>query len=218
MNKNILKKLSYGMYIITSKNADLLVGCVANSVMQINSDTVAISLNNDNYTTKVILEEKKFVINILPTNTDIELIKTFGFKKSNEVNKFLNVSYKLVDDVPIINNTCGYIICTFNNLVKTSTHTIILGKIINMQVSSELEPMTYKYYQENLKGTTSKNAPTYQEEKKTSNKNVFVCKICGYRYETDLDELPDDFKCPMCGVGKEYFEKNNTLFILVYHR
>ena len=207
MNKNILKKLSYGMYIITSKNADLLVGCVANSVMQINSDTVAISLNNDNYTTKVILEEKKFVINILPTNTDIELIKTFGFKKSNEVNKFLNVSYKLVDDVPIINNTCGYIICTFNNLVKTSTHTIILGKIINMQVSSELEPMTYKYYQENLKGTTSKNAPTYQEEKKASNKNVFVCKICGYRYETDLDELPDDFKCPMCGVGKEYFEK-----------
>ena len=207
MNKNILKKLSYGMYIITSKNADLLVGCVANSVMQINSDTVAISLNNDNYTTKVILEEKKFVINILPTNTDIELIKTFGFKKSNEVNKFLNVSYKLVDDVPIINNTCGYIICTFNNLVKTSTHTIILGKIINMQVSSELEPMTYKYYQENLKGTTSKNAPTYQEEKKTSSKNVFVCKICGYRYETDLDELPDDFKCPMCGVGKEYFEK-----------
>ncbi len=207
MNKNILKKLSYGMYIITSKNADLLVGCVANSVMQINSDTVAISLNNDNYTTKVILEEKKFVINILPTNTEIELIKTFGFKKSNEVNKFLNVSYKLVDDVPIINNTCGYIICTFNNLVKTTTHTIILGKIINMQVSSELEPMTYKYYQENLKGTTNKNAPTYQEEKKTSNKNVFVCKICGYRYETDLDELPDDFKCPMCGVGKEYFEK-----------
>ena len=207
MNKDILKKLSYGMYIITSKNADLLVGCVANSVMQINSDTVAISLNNDNYTTKVILEEKKFVINILPTNTDIELIKTFGFKKSNEVNKFLNVSYKLVDDVPIINNTCGYIICTFNNLVKTNTHTIILGKIINMQVSSELEPMTYKYYQENLKGTTNKNAPTYQEEKKTSSKNVFVCKICGYRYETDLDELPDDFKCPMCGVGKEYFEK-----------
>ena len=207
MNKEILKKLSYGMYIITSKSDDLLVGCVANSVVQKNSDTVAISLNNDNYTTKVILEEKKFAINILPTNTDIELIKTFGFKKSNEVNKYADVSYKLVDDVPIINNTCGYIICTFNNMVKTNTHTIILGKIINMQVTCELEPMTYKYYQENLKGMTSKNAPTYQEEKKTSSKNVFVCKICGYRYETDLDELPDDFKCPMCGVGKEYFEK-----------
>lgn len=207
MNKEILKKLSYGMYIISSKSNDLLVGCTANSVIQINSDTIAISLNNDNYTTKVILEEKKFAINILPTNTDIELIKTFGFKKSNEVNKFADVSYKIVDEVPVINNTCGYIICTFNNSLKTNTHTIILGKIVNMQETNGLEAMTYKYYQENLKGATNKTAPTYQNETKTSKKNVFVCKICGYRYETDEEELPNDFKCPMCGVGKEYFEK-----------
>lgn len=207
MEKEILKKLTYGMYIVSSKENDLLVGCVANSIMQINSDTIAISLNNDNYTTKVILAEKKFAINVLPTNTDIELIKTFGFKKSNEINKFADISYKLIDDLPIINNTCGYIVCTFNNALKTNTHTIILGKIINMQITNTLEPMTYKYYQENLKGQTNKNAPTYQEEKKTTKKNVFVCKICGYRYETDAEELPDDFKCPMCGVGKEYFEK-----------
>lgn len=207
MDKSILKKLSYGMYIITSKEQDLLVGCTANSVMQINSDTVAISLNNANYTTKVILEQKKFAINILPNNTDIELIKTFGFKKSNEVNKFANVSYEIIDEVPIISNTCGYIICTLNNKIQTSTHTIILGKIINLKQTNSLEAMTYKFYQENLKGTTNKTAPTYQSEKKTTTKNVFVCKICGYRYETDALELPDDFKCPMCGVGKEYFEK-----------
>lgn len=207
MDKSILKKLSYGMYIITSKEQDLLVGCTANSVMQINSDTVAISLNNANYTTKVILEQKKFAINILPNNTDIELIKTFGFKKSNEVNKFANVSYEIIDDVPIISNTCGYIICTLNNKIQTSTHTIILGKIINLKQTNSLEAMTYKYYQENLKGTTNKTAPTYQSEKKATTKNVFVCKICGYCYETDALELPDDFKCPMCGVGKEYFEK-----------
>ena len=207
MDKSILKKLSYGMYIITSKEQDLLVGCTANSVMQINSDTVAISLNNANYTTKVILEQKKFAINILPNNTDIELIKTFGFKKSNEVNKFANVSYEIIDDVPIISNTCGYIICTLNNKIQTNTHTIILGKIINLKQTNSLEAMTYKYYQENLKGTTNKTAPTYQSEKKATTKNVFVCKICGYCYETDALELPDDFKCPMCGVGKEYFEK-----------
>ena len=207
MNKNILKKLSYGMYIISSKEDNLLVGCVANSVMQINSDTVAISLNNNNYTTKVILENNLFAINILPTNTSIDLIKTFGFKKSNEINKYENINYELKEDTPIINDTCGYIICTFTNSIKTDTHTIIIGKIISMQETNNYEAMTYKYYQENLKGTTSKNAPTYQEETTKTKKNVFVCKICGFRYETDLDELPADFKCPMCGVGKEYFEK-----------
>ena len=207
MNKNILKKLSYGMYIISSKEDNLLVGCVANSVMQINSDTVAISLNNNNYTTKVILENNLFAINILPTNTSIDLIKTFGFKKSNEINKYANINYELKEDTPIINDTCGYIICTLTSSIKTDTHTIIIGKIISMQETNNYEAMTYKYYQENLKGTTSKNAPTYQEETTKTKKNVFVCKICGFRYETDLDELPDDFKCPMCGVGKEYFEK-----------
>ena len=207
MNKNILKKLSYGMYIISSKEDNLLVGCVANSVMQINSDTVAISLNNNNYTTKAILENNKFAINILPTNTSIDLIKTFGFKKSNEINKYANINYELKEDTPIINDTCGYIICTLTSSIKTDTHTIIIGKIISMQETNNYEAMTYKYYQENLKGTTSKNAPTYQEETTKTKKNVFVCKICGFRYETDLDELPDDFKCPMCGVGKEYFEK-----------
>ena len=31
----------------------------------------------------------------------------------------------------------------------------------------------------------------------------FVCKVCGYIYEGDV--LPDDFVCPLCGVGKDEF-------------
>lgn len=31
------------------------------------------------------------------------------------------------------------------------------------------------------------------------------CSLCGYIVE--LDELPDDFTCPMCGMGREYFER-----------
>lgn len=35
-----------------------------------------------------------------------------------------------------------------------------------------------------------------------------VCIICGYVYDQDLpfDELPDDYECPICGVGKNKFE------------
>ena len=31
----------------------------------------------------------------------------------------------------------------------------------------------------------------------------WVCKICGYVYEGD--EVPDDYKCPICGAGKDAF-------------
>ena len=40
----------------------------------------------------------------------------------------------------------------------------------------------------------------------------YRCKICGYVYDEDVEgvkfeDLPDEWVCPMCGVGKEKFEK-----------
>lgn len=48
----------------------------------------------------------------------------------------------------------------------------------------------------------------------------YVCNICGFIYDeeegypdngiepgTTFETLPDDFTCPLCGVGKEFFEE-----------
>ncbi|WP_041239721.1 rubredoxin-like domain-containing protein, partial [Gordonibacter pamelaeae] len=36
-------------------------------------------------------------------------------------------------------------------------------------------------------------------------KVAWRCTVCGHMvYE---DELPDDFACPVCGVGKDMFER-----------
>lgn len=40
----------------------------------------------------------------------------------------------------------------------------------------------------------------------------YRCTICGYIYNeeeegTKFEDLPDDWTCPLCGVGKEMFEK-----------
>ena len=38
------------------------------------------------------------------------------------------------------------------------------------------------------------------------------CTVCGYIYDpseeggVDFEDLPDDWVCPLCGVGKEDFE------------
>ena len=60
-----------------------------------------------------------------------------------------------------------------------------------------------------LKGSSPKNAPTYEENSipqsnKESKTKKWKCSFCGYVYEGD--ELPDNFVCPICGVGKENFE------------
>jgi len=48
----------------------------------------------------------------------------------------------------------------------------------------------------------------------------WVCTVCGYVYEsaigdpdngietgTTFEDLPDSWVCPLCGVGKDMFEK-----------
>lgn len=39
----------------------------------------------------------------------------------------------------------------------------------------------------------------------------YVCTICGYVYDeetegTKFEDLPADWTCPLCGVGKDKFE------------
>ena len=39
----------------------------------------------------------------------------------------------------------------------------------------------------------------------------YVCKVCGYEYDESVEgvkfeELPEDYACPLCGVGKDEFE------------
>ena len=41
----------------------------------------------------------------------------------------------------------------------------------------------------------------------------YVCTVCNYDYDpaenggVKFEDLPDDYVCPLCGVGKDMFEK-----------
>ena len=48
----------------------------------------------------------------------------------------------------------------------------------------------------------------------------YICSVCGWEYDdadgftdsgiapgTKFEDLPDDFECPLCGVGKDKFKK-----------
>ena len=212
MDRKVLRNLSYGVYVVTSKENDKKVGCIANSIMQVTSNpsTIAVSINHDNYTNKVIKENKKFGVSILKETSDSKIIGTFGFKTSKDSDKFKDVNFKEEDGIPVITDSCGYMICKVIDVMETKTHTIFLGEVTNADDYSDENPMTYKYYHEKLKGSSPKNAPTYEEkqddEKKLDKKTKkWKCKICGYVYEGDA--VPEDFVCPICGQPHtEFYE------------
>ena len=203
MDTKVLRNLSYGLYVVTTVKEDKYVGCIANSVIQVTSTpkTILISINKDNYTNQCIRESNKFAISILSEKTDPNIIGEFGFKSSKDVDKFSKIQYTVKNDLPVINNSCGYILCDVIKIIETSTHTLFIGEIKDMDGYTEENPMTYRYYHNELKGTSPKNAPTYvkEQEENASKESVkkWKCKVCGYVYEGNT--LPEDFICPICG-------------------
>lgn len=206
MNINILKNLSYGVYVVSTPNGEKSTGCIANSLMQITHDTIAVSINHKNYTNECIKKYKRFAISILGVETDDNVIPVFGFQSGHEVDKFQGVKTITVDGIEVIENSVGYIICELVNMMETETHTVFLGKITNGEILHEQIPMTYAYYHAVKNGKSPENAPTYIEEKATGDL-AYKCRICGYIYEGDLTKEPDTYVCPICKKGKEFFDR-----------
>ena len=206
MDNNVLKNLSYGVYIVSTACGGKSTGCVANSLMQITNDTIAVSINHNNFTNECINKSKKFVISILGVNCDENVIPVFGFQSGHDIDKFEGIKTIKVEGIDVIENSVGYIVCELVNKMETETHTVFLGKITNGEVLHEQIPMTYAYYHAVKNGLSPKNAPTYIEEHAKS-RVAYRCKICGYIYEGDISNEPETYVCPICKKGKEFFEK-----------
>jgi len=170
MNKGVLHKLSYGMYVISSVNNGKFNGQIANTAFQITSQPIriAISINKENLTHKYIKNSGVFSVSILSTEAPFKFIGLFGFRSGRDVNKFEDVNYIIGDTgAPIVtDHSLGYLEAKIVNFLDAGTHTLFLGEVLNAEKLGEGTPMTYDYYHNVVKGKTPKKAATYIEEVK----------------------------------------------------
>jgi flavin reductase (DIM6/NTAB) family NADH-FMN oxidoreductase RutF/rubredoxin len=222
-----LQKISYGMYVVGSVDGDKINGQIANSAIQVTNEppTIAVSINRNNLTHDFITKNKVFSLSILTVDAEMTLIGHFGFKSGRDINKAEGVKYKKGrTGVPIfLDSACASLEAEVISSVVVGTHEIFIGKVVESEVINANEPMTYAYYHAVKKGKSPKSAPTYiktEEKKETGNMDKFVCKVCGYVYDpakgdpesgikpgTAFDAIPNTWVCPVCGAGKEAFEK-----------
>lgn len=188
-----------GVYVLSTNGS----ACIVDSVSQISAGDnplIAVSVNKSNFTNNKMLENDKFALSVLSKDVDGNIISTFGFNSSKDIDKFENISYKEVDGIKIINDSIGYIILEKINTVDSDTHTLFIGRLINQERNNEKEELVYQYYQ--------RNKDEYIKVKVDEKKTIWVCTVCGYIYEGE--DMPDDFECPICKVGKNMFEKKES--------
>ncbi len=224
VDKTAFHTLSYGLYLITAVDASgKKMGCVANTFQQVAAEPpmASVSLNKENATTQAILETGMFAVSVLGQSATMELIGLFGFKSSRDVDKFSTIEHSLCgDDLPQVLDSCvAKFVVSVRDQVDVGTHVMLIGPVEAADMIGEETPLTYTYYHEVLRGKTPPKAATYTEEETEMNEPVSTsnaseesapkigwrCKVCGYIEM--VDELPDDFVCPVCGVGKDMFER-----------
>lgn len=246
MNYSAFHKLSYGLYVIASEYEGEKVGYIGNTAFQITSEPskIAISSSKKNYSTQKIIDSKKFSLSVLKKDVETSLIGKFGFMSGSDMNKFDGVLTQTAKTgAPIVlNSSVAWFDCQVLDTLDVGSHILIIAEVVDGDLISNDEALTYDYYHKKYKMLAPKNAPTFIEKEKLGEEaeehidpepqkheedimqdenGIYICIICGFRYDpeegdpsvgippgTPFEDLPDDYKCPICNAGKEYFKED----------
>jgi len=91
MDPKTFHKVSYGLYVVSSKMGEKFNGQIANTVIQVTSDPpkIAVVINKQNLTSDFIRESNVFTVSILSKTSPMKFIGHFGFKSGRELDKFV---------------------------------------------------------------------------------------------------------------------------------
>ena len=199
MNTKVLHNLTCGLYLLASRSGSSRSGCIINTVMQVTSKPlrITVTVNKANYTHDLIAQSGVFTVSLLDQSAPFGLFQHFGFQSGRDTDKFQDLSVKEDGSgVPYLTwASCGYLSCKVVSSMDLGTHTQFLADVVECDVLPGGAPVSYAYYQEHIK-------PKPQPQ---STVKGWRCTICGYIYEGET--LPEDFICPLCKHGVEAFEK-----------
>ncbi|MBR2983952.1 MAG: flavin reductase [Clostridia bacterium] len=192
-----LFNIGYGLYVVTCNDGKKDNGLIVNTVSQVTNtpNRIAVTINKTNYSHHVIKQTGIMNVNCLATSAPFAVFERFGFKSGRAVDKFADCTPLRSDNglVFLPRHINAFMSLKVESYVDLDTHGMFICSVTEARVISDLETMTYTYYQKNVK-----------PKPQTEGKKGWVCKICGYVYEGD--PLPEDYICPLCKHPASDFE------------
>ena len=231
MDEKALFKISYGLYVLGIQAADRFGGCIIDAVAQVSGgrpQVIILGSMNNNLTNRLIKDRGDFTLSVLPENVHPFVIANFGFQSAKDVDKWANAPHTVRDGLPVLDGAVAYFRCRVTEAKELATHTAFFCEVTNAwQGENSAKPLIYGDYQREMKSLAVEAFKTFKETGKAPGTGIsgeqsslaapgaapaagakYQCRICGYAYEGDIpfEDLPDDWPCPLCGVGKDFFE------------
>jgi flavin reductase (DIM6/NTAB) family NADH-FMN oxidoreductase RutF len=173
MDMKAFFKLTCGLYILSTTHEGKDAACVINTLLQVTStpQQLLAAVHKENHTCEVIEKAGIFGATVLTTQTDMNLLRYFGFRSSRDVDKFAGRAFARDGlGLPYLTeHMAARFSCKVTGTMDVGTHMLFIGEVVEAEVLSDEEMMTYAYYHEVKNGITPPKASSYQEKPKAAN-------------------------------------------------
>ena len=134
----------------------------------------------------------------------------FGFQSSKNINKWENIEFEEVENLPVLKDCLAQITAKVVHQYPLDSNTVFIAEISSAKIIKDGENLLYEDYRNYFKDEVIKSFQKYQKETKMAKQ--WVCTVCNYVYDGEIpfNELPDDYVCPLCGVDKSFFEEREV--------
>ncbi len=199
IEKEALYKITYGLFVLTTKDGAKDNGCIVNTVAMItdNPKRITVYVNKNNYTEELIRKTGVFNASVLTEKATFSTFERFGFSSGRDTDKFVGTAYPRSENglYYVDKGTNAFLSAKVVGMHDYGTHTLFVGEVTEGKVLSQDKSVSYEYYLSEIKP---------KPQVKADEGEKWVCKICGYTHE---GALPEDFICPWCKHPADDFEK-----------
>lgn len=197
LDPTALFTISYGLYVLTTRDDRRDCGCIVNSVMQLTEKPlrIAVSVNRQTHTAHAVEQHGLFNLSVISEQGTMALFRRFGFQSGRDTDIFAESDDPSSENgLRYLNHSCCALISgKVERVIDCGTHVLFIAAVTEAKKLSAQPPMTYDHYFAHVKPQSASKP-----------KRGYVCRICGYFHEGDV--LPEDFVCPICKHGATDFE------------
>ncbi|MFN8672224.1 MAG: flavin reductase family protein [Candidatus Sericytochromatia bacterium] len=139
-----LGKVASGLYVVTSKNGNDLVGFTASFLVQVAFEPpiVAVSMKKGRASFDAIMSRKEFVVNIMTKDT-MKLVGAFANPKNETPFDGVAMTEKTLG-LPVLTDSLAYLECKVHSTSEVGDHVVVFGEIVNGDLLKEDgEPATH---------------------------------------------------------------------------
>ncbi|HEY5126978.1 MAG TPA: flavin reductase family protein [Bradyrhizobium sp.] len=144
--RNAMRHLAGGVSVITVGQAKDITGMTVTSVLSLSVDppTLIVSINRESSSWPPLKRHGFFGVNIL-TADQLDVAERFSGKGGLKgADRFIGAKWAPgLSGVPLLEGALAAIDCEVENIVERYSHAIVIGRVLELQVSSRTAALAY---------------------------------------------------------------------------